>query len=363
MTAKEVDRLQTLLLCDKAGKKRKVASRPFIQMLLELSYKRFSKVVAMGYIKSGDQSYQTIAFIYDFATNEWSQHAIYFREVWGGLVTSVHGSLPLMPLPGGEVLLCSADRSNKKMRGGIIDFNKYTYTPFGYDIERLYACRENAFLAEIEDGRILRLGGDVHDDDALRITPKPLDHAIFDPRTHTWSKLTPKDYLKMGEILYYETMLPNSCLQLHMKDGNILIIGGETRNERVIHVVSTCIKYLTVERWFHTVASLTYPRRNAKGCILSNGNAFVCGGTGGLFESVRECEEYDLTTKKWTTVARLPTDENITICESMPDGRVFVLATGMEITECYYYDSTAHTFEAAPSPPINLNHFTCFAIY
>jgi len=172
-------------------------------------------------------------------------------------------------------------------------------------------ARERHTLNELEDGRLVIIGGNAGSTSGNQLTGSI---EIYDPASDTWSEVASLRHARQNHA------------SVLMQDGRILVIGGYTGD-----VTASCEIYDPVTNTVgfsdsnHVgVASLNVPRHEPQAALLNNGEVIVIGGRG--HDYLRSTEIYNPTTNSWREVGDMNQPRTIGSLIVFKDGTV--LTTG-----------------------------------
>jgi N-acetylneuraminic acid mutarotase len=212
-------------------------------------------------------------------------------------------------------------------------------------------------LVCLPDGRVLRLGGYRGMGDNIR---QEWHGASYNHNTNEWRKI-------QFPFRVYEGAF---CITL--PDGKVLVTGGydgdwnDDEQTGVMNGVSDCYIYDPIRNTVERTGSMTRLRVKHRGCLLTNGNVFVSGGSTHLHSIVSDdlsCEEYDLVTRTWTRRASTATYRELHSCVLLSSGEVLIAGGNDMDDTCELYNPFTKTMRQTGKLPEKLSFFACVPLY
>jgi hypothetical protein len=264
----------------------------------------------------------------------------------------------------GNVLFCSRDSD------GFYDPEPFAFvfnprqSPVVYrelnpeDVKRRRLCQANSSLVALSGGRALHIG-------SFRTAPPIPPNVIYFLDSDTYKELP---------IGPREWFAQSFCVALD--DSNVLISGGQAallRNNDLPNGVGNetgkgCFVYNIEELTLTRVGDMEFGRYIHRGCVLRDGNVFVCGGLVN-YEVSQECELYDAKTRTWKKLPRMMYPRRGHVCVLLDDGRIFIAGgivyhNSQENTgkECEIYDIRLGRSTRAADMPTIVDAFGVFTI-
>jgi hypothetical protein len=186
------------------------------------------------------------------------------------------------------------------------------------------------------DGRVLAIGGSV--DDVAEFSGAKVD--IYDPTT---GKFTRTGSMKTGRDSFTAT---------RVRDGRVLVAGGETQDTDAGQVYSSAEIYDPATGKWSLTGSMTTPRDEATATLLDNGKVLVTGGEDDDGNILASAELYDPTTGKFTKTGSMSIARSRQTAALLRDGRVLIAggSTADDPTDtAEIYDPSLGTFSQTGS--------------
>lgn len=344
--------LQTLLVCDRYASKNTIP-RPAVDALVRQA-KMPKEVIIIGG-RAVEPEFNRIVVNqsihgFDMETQKWTEKEY---RLPNHLATISKGMSYTM-MKDGSALMCYADRDMGSWVAYVFNpkaENKFEEV-FDDNTQITYACRDNATLLTLNDGRILRLGGFVSATAHARY-PQTKNNAVYDPSTKEWKEIT----------LSRELPMYSSCVVL--PDGNVLITGGVDG----ITPSNACRIFNTTKGWFTPTGYMNASRYSHAICLLPTGDVFVHGGmsiaSNGLVAFVRTFELYDAATGCWEELGEIHKDYgryNHT-CIPLPDDEVLIIGGANRPTKATIYSFATNKERDVDAPPANLIGYMTIPVY
>ena len=149
----------------------------------------------------------------------------------------------------------------------------------------------------------------------------------YDPTSNTWERTAQPKHPRNGATLALLT------------DGNVLVLGGWTSEERFPPVETIYTVLPTVEQYdpstneWTEVTPMTQPRSQETATVMPEGDVLVTGGVnqindGPFADSVNTTEIYDPGTNSWRALAPMAIARDGHTATLLPDGTVLVAGGG-----------------------------------
>lgn len=212
----------------------------------------------------------------------------------------------------------------------------------------------NPQLVTLDDGRVLKVGGDDGDlEPGASADSPPPDVEIFDPASGTWSAAAAPPWL------------PDHCagqFATAMADGTVLVGGGAPMDGAVGDRCGSAAFLFDPSSGpagaWTSVAPMPASIVAAGAVALDDGRVFVAGGTGD-HGTTPLALAYSPTKDRWTTLTPPPTGAFAPLVLRLGDGRVLVaggytiddpaLPSYADSTATYLYDPDAGTWSTTTS--------------
>jgi hypothetical protein len=319
-------------------------------MILNMTKLELGSIIVVGGYEHGLQNRNT--YEYDVHENKWETIWMESGENFKKIIASPATTL----LQDGTTLLCASDYEMTEWQ--VLIFHPHNRS--GNMVEvihdrewRDYACRVSASMVTLHDGTVLRLGGRI----SRMVTAgpnggAPVDNAMLDPYTRKWSelKLTRRMHSRMFCIV--------------LKSGDVLITGGY--DSFTLRFVSACCIYRPQTNEFYETGPLVIGRASHCGCLMDDGNVFVCGGEvtniwDGSIMDERDCEIYTVATGTWRKApATNPFLQRLrSSCYLLSRDRILMMGS----STCEIYNSRTESTWGIAKPPKMLNMYTTIPVY
>jgi hypothetical protein len=365
--ALKIDTLQVALLCDeRAG--RVTLPKEAIESLVENAPHDIKRIALLGGFEADSFNTNHAIYLYDIDANRWTVAVLgvvtFTRDSYSG--TLFDGSAVICKIASSaaddKVYIFHAERLGTDNAVILEDLGPEAVTA---------ALRNYSSLVTLPDGKLLRIDND------MRFEQGATKGAIFNPKTRQWTSFDPprvRDY----------------ALNIALPNGDVFICGGYMEGEPLI-VESECYIYHPSTNTLDRVADMRHRRVHHAGCMLPNGNIFVCGGMGyseiaapthGLDNDRRTllqtCEEYDFATNRWAYLSR-PSDASRAYtlktaaesyltnvhaaardhhtCTLMKNGKIFISGGNGVRARCEIYDPEKGTFKPAAEFPVSIVNY------
>jgi hypothetical protein len=161
-----------------------------------------------------------------------------------------------------------------------------------------------------------------------------------------------------------------------LRNGDVLVTGGigvKLRQTDEDPISASCMIYNVKTQEYRETGDMTIPRKFHAGCLLEDGNVFVCGGASigqyaveGVIQKwsgpTASCELYNVSTGVWSKLPKMTESRIGSSCVLLPDGRVLIIGGGF-FGKCDMYDPHANAISLAASIPLHLMGFATVALY
>jgi len=344
-TYKKLDILQVNLLADEGVRSHNILPKDAIEMLEEYIKPQFNTILAIGGVTyEGDEyNHDTTVLtksdiIYEYNHDHtWKEFKIRTIDTVTGLVDYTPVRIPAdlqahtangtssCVMNDGTILVTSTDnRLSDDQTFGYMFRPWDAVNPFEripLEVCRKFAAREKGQLVPLPDGRILRLGGIVYN--LQRRVEGFAKNAIYDPATKQWA----------GSI---DINIPEGSYSVVLRTGKLLITGGKLDNQNP----TKCSLYDLKTGESETTGRMGAPRIYHAGCMLPDGNIFVCGGMSTDQRRSRTMEIYNVATGKWSGLTDLLIDRWEHYCISTENGEVLIAGDSREKRMCEVWGPT-----------------------
>jgi hypothetical protein len=340
--------LQTNLLSDESTGEMKTAPKEAIESLAPYLVRYPTRFLSIGGDNlglSGSIQPREI-FSYDLAANKWSKSEyppFDYKVVESGYNLQVAAISPT------KFLICSILYGQYPTR---YYPKAFIFDPYTADktrqVDRIqslgtffFACRSGSSLLPLKNGKqLLRIGGH-------NAAPQPgyedreyPENALYNIKGDDWVKVD------------LPIPLLTRMLSVVLEDGRILITGGvEITNGNITNdpevdyehaqkcrIISSDLKEAT---W---TGDMLEPRFSHGGCVMANGNVFVCGGHGIDGSTLQSCEEYDIGNGTWSALPEMPGVMGDHTCTLIKDGKIFIAGSFQNRFLTMTYDPATKTF-------------------
>jgi hypothetical protein len=388
----KLNALQTNLLCEtRLNVPHKVIDDEAIKMLSELEVKRtLKKIIAMAGFLTMRHTLTETAMVYDVQHSYWSDRiellpTRYISRPPDGPgadpVVVPYGTPCFTPLKDGRVLVCTGNETMRDLRAYFFDPAKEGAAAFvdaPTAAESAYLCRMDASLLTLHDGRILRLGGWAN-------VAVYAENAVGDPTGVVWKSFEPT------------IKFPSAAFMVVLGSGDVLVTGGfYDLNDR--QMIASCDIYRVATGKYEQTGSMNEARAWHSGCLMANGNVFVCGGTdkslppsveipeishmvgtkkivdrprippypvrGARSTLVPGADEYNPTTGKWTRMSlytELSGERQQ--CTLLDDGSIFISSDMVASRYTKIYDPVKKRLYDGPDLQIEYGGFISIPVY
>jgi hypothetical protein len=242
-------------------------------------------------------------YMCDLATQQWELS----RKI---IPTSVigHYQFPLTSMltcmNDGRVMLCSNRDEDHGIAPRVVIFDPQSSDSSDAAFEVLIdpkktAHRDQGSLVTLKDGNVMRIGGE-------SIRGSKSNCALFNPKTKKWAVVGDKEMARASFCVVLQT-------------GEVLITGGSDGRR----IFNGCVLYNAQTNTFRATEGMIHARKDHAGCLMSNGNVFICGGTS-YTNGDDWCEEYDVATGTWKRRAKLPRASIMHHCALLPDEKILI---------------------------------------
>jgi N-acetylneuraminic acid mutarotase len=369
---KKAETLQVALLCDsediEGGAHQESIPRDALKALVDDVVLTIRRVAAIGgFTFDGEMATEDTEltnndgiYVFDLDKNTWSEftrNEYNFQtdqyvdtpvKLPAMLFQSTNNGLMATTLHDGSSLLATGDDdlSDKSIAYFFKPADPYVqFDPFSLADARKYISRVRTMMVTLLDGRVLRFGGYVRYE--AERAHLPVRNAIYDPSTEKWT-----------EVYMRERVNGEACC-IVMDDGNVLLSGGMSNGASG----KQCL-ILDVKTWKQAyVADMIFQHSNHAGCLLPNGEVFICGGMSHRGRRTFTCEIYNPAANKWRLARDMYTPRWDHTCISLGDGRVFIGGDSRNKMQCEIYDTDTQKSELVPVPPVGLIDYAIVPIY
>lgn len=355
---RKLDLLQLLLVCDRSNN-RKTVARPAFDALLNRTPRVLKEILIFGGDKQDEAEFvvpqpNTDIYGYDPQTNNLTMKPYKLPDecVFRLPIYSTTGSFLTQ-----SGIACLADSRFVQIMGYIFRPDaerKFEMLP--PDITINYAAREGASLVTLHDGRMLRLGG-VTERWLIHQHPNmAMEGAMYDPSTDLWRPLP------LSRPISFHAC----CVVL--QDGRVLITGGTITTATRINVPqATCMIYDVRDSTFRDTGPMTHVRAYHAGCVLADGDVFICGGL--TMNMPRDtspditAERYSIATGTWTRIDIEVLFRFHHHCILLPNGNVFIGGGVNDFSRIEIYNPRTNELVRDTRLPEMLRSLMCIPIY
>jgi hypothetical protein len=251
-----------------------------VALINEVVPRKLDRIIALNGILTNRHALTVRAMDYEVSKSKWTKEyellpATYItrpiQEHDGIFHVLPYGTPCFTFMDDGRVLVALGNDKMQDLRAYIFDprprpnmedgtaAGPSRFQPVSTEVESSYLCRMDASLVTLHDGRILRLGG------WIRGAPFA-KNAAYDQSIKKWSRFEE------------DITFPSAAVCIVLGTGDVLVCGGFL-DPRTGEVLKTAYLYRTASRKYERTGDMSDARAWHGGCLLQNGNVFVCGGT------------------------------------------------------------------------------------
>jgi hypothetical protein len=263
--------LQVNLLCDTQLNvpHKCIDFQAFEALVKEVTPRKLDRIIALNGILTDRHALTVRAMDYDVSKSAWTKEYELLpeeyitrptRDLEGIFYVLPYGTPCFTFMDDGRVLVALGNDKMQDLRAYIFDPRPgpSRFAPVSTEVESSYLCRMDASLVTLHDGRILRLGGWIRGASFAK-------NAAYDPALKKWSRFE--------EGITF----PSAAVCVVLGSGDVLICGGFLDPKDGVVLKSTYI-YRPLSGRYEKTGDMNEARAWHGGCLLQNGNVFVCGG-------------------------------------------------------------------------------------
>lgn len=288
-----------------------VASMNVPRFWLNMVRLKTGKVLAVGGTQDPEGEGYASAELYDPMTGQWA---------FTGSMQYTRRQAACILLPDGRVMVAGGAH-------GLPDRHRYRNTVEIYDpitgrwspVGNLNIARDNANVVQMQDGRILLIGGESAED-SVKTTE------MYKPETGTW------------EVAAQLSFGRSSCSATLLRDGRVVVAGGATHGDRDKHDTVDIYDPQT-NTW--KLAAPMHTKRYLHGAILLSDNRVLITGGLNAMGFLRSTEIYDPETDTWVMGEEMQIGRVGHQIVTLPNGNILVVGglsdTPSNSTTCELY--------------------------